>query len=144
MILGRQPLSQPKAKAQGKGPWVSVLRSYGHLDNNVLVAHFLTDKTEEAKKKLVENALAIFAQLKDVQLCTSIWAIIEMVNILVSNKKMARGEVAEIEGQLVSERRLKNLKIFLLKSALRKTTISRSFPGTSDRVFSNIILEWET
>ena len=70
------------------------------------------DKAEEAKKKLVENALAVFAQLKDVQLCTSIWAITEMVNILVSNKKMDRGEVAEIESQLVSERRLKDLKIF--------------------------------
>jgi hypothetical protein len=32
------------------------------------------DKAEEAKKKLVENALVVFAQLKDVQLCTSMWA----------------------------------------------------------------------
>ena len=34
-----------------------------------------------------------------------------MVNILVSGKKMDRGEVAELESQLVSERRLKDLKI---------------------------------
>jgi predicted nucleic acid-binding protein len=39
------------------------------------------------------------------------WAITEMVNILVSGKKMDRGEVAELESQLVSERRLKDLKI---------------------------------
>ena len=83
-----------------------------YLDSNILIAHFSVDKAEEAKKRLVENALAVFAQLKDVQLCTSIWAITEMVNILVSNKKMDRGEVAEIESQLVSERRLKDLKIF--------------------------------
>lgn len=82
-----------------------------YLDNKILIAHFSVDKAEEAKKKLVENAPAVFAQLKDVQLCTSTWAITEMVNILVSNKKMDRGEVAEIESQLVSERRLKDLKI---------------------------------
>jgi predicted nucleic acid-binding protein len=75
---------------------------------------------EEPKKALVEGALAVFAQLKDVQLCTSMWAIAEMVNILVSNKKMNRGEVAEIESQLVSERRLKNLKIYLAEVSPQK------------------------
>jgi predicted nucleic acid-binding protein len=84
-----------------------------YLDSNILIAHFSVDKAEEAKKKLVDNALAVFAQLKDLQLCSSIWAVTEMVNILVSNKRMDRAAVAEIEGQLVSERRLMNLKIFL-------------------------------
>ncbi len=83
-----------------------------YLDSNVLIAYYSSDKAEEPKKKLVENALAVFAQLKDVQLCTSIWAVTEMVNILVSQKKMPRGEVAEIENQLVSEKRLENLKIY--------------------------------
>jgi predicted nucleic acid-binding protein len=82
-----------------------------YLDSNILIAHFSVDRAEEAKKELVENALDVFAQLKDVQLCTSIWAITEMVNILVSHKRMNRGDVAEIESQLVSERRLKDLKI---------------------------------
>jgi predicted nucleic acid-binding protein len=82
-----------------------------YLDSNILIAHFSTDKAEETKKKLLENALAVFVQLKDVQLCTSMWAVTEMVNILVSRTKMNRGDVAEIESQLVSERRLKNLKI---------------------------------
>ncbi len=91
-----------------------------YLDSNVLIAHFSVDKAEEAKKRLVENALAVFAQLKDVQLCTSIWAITETVNILVSNKKMDRGEVAEIEGQLVSERRLRNLKILFIEVSPQK------------------------
>ena len=91
-----------------------------YLDSNILIAHFSVDKAEEAKRKLVENALAVFAQLKDVQLCTSIWAITEMVNILVSNKKMDRADVAEIEGQLVSERRLKTLKIFFTEVSPQK------------------------
>jgi predicted nucleic acid-binding protein len=91
-----------------------------YLDSNVLIAHFSVDKAEEAKKKLVENALVVFAQLKDVSLCTSIWAITEMVNILVSHKKMARGEVAEIESQFVSERRLRDLKILFTEVSPQK------------------------
>jgi predicted nucleic acid-binding protein len=91
-----------------------------YLDANILIAHYAVDKAEEAKKSLVENALDVFAQLKDLQLCTSIWAITEMVNILVSNKKMDRGDVALIESQLVSERRLKNQKIQIIEVSPRK------------------------
>jgi predicted nucleic acid-binding protein len=86
-----------------------------YLDSNILIAHFSTDRAEEAKKKLVENALDAYDEFKDVQLCTSVWAITEMVNILVSNKKMGRGDVAEIESQLVSERRLNSLKIHIIE-----------------------------
>ena len=82
-----------------------------YLDSNVLIAHYSTDKAEEPKKKMVENALAVFAQLKDVHLCTSMWAVTEMVNILVSHKKVDRGLVAEIESQLVNERRLRELRV---------------------------------
>jgi predicted nucleic acid-binding protein len=91
-----------------------------YLDSNILIAYFSTDKTEEAKKKSVEAALAVFAQLKDAQLCTSMWAITEMVNILVSGKKMNRGEVADIENQLVNERRLKGLKIHITEVSPEK------------------------
>jgi predicted nucleic acid-binding protein len=83
-----------------------------YLDSNILISYYSADKAEENKRKLVENALGVFAQLKDVQVCTSMWAVTEMVNILVSQKKMNRGDVAEIENQLVSEKRLGNLKIF--------------------------------
>ena len=31
-----------------------------YLDSNILIAHFATDKSEEIKKKLVENALEVF------------------------------------------------------------------------------------
>src|SRR5258708_3927073 len=43
-----------------------------YLDSNILIAHHSTDKAEESKKKMVENALAVFAELKDIHLCTSI------------------------------------------------------------------------
>jgi predicted nucleic acid-binding protein len=43
-----------------------------------------------------------------------------MVNILVSSKNMDRGVVAELESQLVSERRLKDLKIQLIEVSPRK------------------------
>jgi predicted nucleic acid-binding protein len=79
-----------------------------------LIAFHSLDKAEEAKRKMVDAALSVFAQLKDIQLCTSMWAITEMVNILVSRKNMDRGVVAEIESQMVSEKRLKNLKIHIV------------------------------
>ena len=60
-----------------------------YLDSNILISYFSTDKAEETKNKFVNEALGVFAQLKDLQLCTSIWAITEMVNILVSQKKDA-------------------------------------------------------
>jgi predicted nucleic acid-binding protein len=91
-----------------------------YLDSNILIAHYSVDKAEEAKKRMVENALIVFAELKDIQLCTSMWAVTEMVNILVSNKKMDRVTVAEIESQLVSERRLNNLKIYFTEVSPQK------------------------
>lgn len=91
-----------------------------YLDSNILIAYHSLDRAEEAKKNMVENALAVFAQLKDIQLCTSMWALTEMVNILVSSKRVDRGVVAEIESQLVSERRLKNLRIHFVEVSPRK------------------------
>ena len=91
-----------------------------YLDSNILIAYYAVDKAEENKKKMVESALAVFAELKDVQLCTSMWAITEMVNILVSRKNIDRGEVAQIESQLVSEKRLQNIKIRLLEVSPQK------------------------
>jgi predicted nucleic acid-binding protein len=91
-----------------------------YLDSNILIAHYSADKAEEAKKEMVDNALSVFAELKDIQLCTSMWAVTEMVNVLVSQKKIDRGDVAEIESQLVSERRLRNLKIYFAEVSPQK------------------------
>ena len=82
-----------------------------YLDSNILIAHFAADKAEEPKKKLVQKALTVLAESKDVEVYTSMWAVTEMVNILVSHKKMERGLVAELENQLVNERRLGELKL---------------------------------
>jgi predicted nucleic acid-binding protein len=86
-----------------------------YLNSNILIAHFSTDKAEEPKKKMVETALAVFQQLKDIQLCTSLWAVTEMVNILASAKRMDRAVVGDIESQLVSERRIQNLKLHFVE-----------------------------
>lgn len=91
-----------------------------YLDSNVLIAYHSVDKAEETKRNLVENAFAVFAQLKDVQLCTSMWSVTEMVNILVSHKKVDRGTVAEIESQMVNERRLRNLRIHFVEVSPKK------------------------
>ncbi|HLX43328.1 MAG TPA: type II toxin-antitoxin system VapC family toxin [Bryobacteraceae bacterium] len=86
-----------------------------YLDSNILIAYYSADKSEEPKKVLVQNALDVFAELKDTQLCTSGWAVAEMINILVSSKKMDRGTVAQIESQLIGEKRLGSLKLILLE-----------------------------
>jgi predicted nucleic acid-binding protein len=91
-----------------------------YVDSNVLIAYYSVDKSEETKKKAVEAALAIFVHLTDIQVCTSMWAVTEMVNILVSRQKMERGAVAEIESQLVSEKRLNGLKIRIIDVSPRK------------------------
>ena len=44
-----------------------------YLDSNVLIAHYSTDRAEDTKTKAVEEAFAVFADLKDVQLCISMW-----------------------------------------------------------------------
>jgi len=82
-----------------------------YLDSNVLIAYFAVDKAEQEKKQWVDTALKEFARLKDVQLCTSKWAVTEMVNILVYAKKINGAEVWEKENQLVNERRLRGLRI---------------------------------
>jgi predicted nucleic acid-binding protein len=82
-----------------------------YLDSNILIAHYSVDAAEESKRILVANALDVFARLVDVQLCTSIWALTETVNILISAKNMEPGAVAEIESRLLSEKRLGGLKI---------------------------------
>jgi predicted nucleic acid-binding protein len=86
-----------------------------YLDSNILIAYYSADKAEETKRRTVEEAFAVFGDLKDVQLCTSMWAVTEMVNILASRKNLDRGLVAEIESQLVSEKRLEGLKIQIIE-----------------------------
>ena len=54
-----------------------------YLDSNVLIAYYCSDKAEESKRKMVIDALAVFPQIRDTHLCTSMWAVTEMVNILV-------------------------------------------------------------
>lgn len=91
-----------------------------YLDSNILIALYSTDKAEDLKKKLVENAFDVFDQVKDAQLCFSMWAVTEMVNILVSQKKISPGDVATIESQLVNERRVRNLKVQFVEVSPKK------------------------
>src|SRR5258708_37487789 len=91
-----------------------------YLDSNILIAHYSVDKGEHENREMVENVFRIFADLGDVELCTSMWAITEMVNILISRKKVSRGEVAEIESQLTSERRLNSAKVRFVEVSPRK------------------------
>jgi predicted nucleic acid-binding protein len=74
-----------------------------YLDSNILIAYYSTDPREAPKKKMVHRALDVFARARDVYLCTSIWALTETVNILISEKKMPAADVADIEQRLFIE-----------------------------------------
>lgn len=74
-----------------------------YLDSNILIAHYSPHKSERTKRELVQNALQVFASATDVWLCTSARAITEMVNILISSKKMDPAKVAEVEHRLFTE-----------------------------------------
>ena len=74
-----------------------------YLDSNILISYYSTDPREAPKKKMVQRALDVFARARDVYLCTSIWALTETVNILISEKKMPAADVEDIEQRLFIE-----------------------------------------
>jgi len=74
-----------------------------YLDSNILISYYSTDPREAPKKKMVQRALDVFDRARDVYLCTSIWALTETVNILISEKKMPAADVEDIEQRLFSE-----------------------------------------
>ncbi|HKQ86397.1 MAG TPA: type II toxin-antitoxin system VapC family toxin [Candidatus Acidoferrales bacterium] len=92
-----------------------------YLDSNILIAYYSVDSAEEPKRLMVASALEVFTKLADIQLCTSVWALTEAVNILISAKNMPAGDVAKIESQLQSERRLHGLKIQFLEVSRDKS-----------------------
>jgi predicted nucleic acid-binding protein len=91
-----------------------------YLDSNILIAYYAVDESEKSKKELVQAALRVFGELVDVQLCTSTWAITEMVNTLIAAKRMDPGIVAQIENQITNQRRLEGLKVSLCEVSLQK------------------------
>jgi predicted nucleic acid-binding protein len=85
-----------------------------YLDSNILIACYAGDPAEASKKLLVEHAFKAFMNLKDVQLCTSMWTLAEAYKVLLANKKLKREDVSEIETQLLHEKRLLNIKLKLV------------------------------
>ena len=85
-----------------------------YLDSNVLIAYYSGHRTEQSKNQMVRNALTIFADAKDVWLCTSIWAVTEMVNVLISSKRIDPNRVNEIERRLSVES-FGNLRVKILE-----------------------------
>ena len=107
-----------------------------YLDSNILIAYYSPDKQESHKKQMVQRALDVFAKARDVWLCTSIWAVTEMVNILVSSKKMDPADVAEIEQRLFIES-FGNLRLHFLKVSPDKDyDFARFFDDVRDGILS--------
>jgi predicted nucleic acid-binding protein len=106
-----------------------------YLDSNVLIAYYSGHRTEQSKNQQVHQALAVFANAKDVWLCTSTWAITEMVNVLISSKKMDPRRVADIERQLYAES-FGHLRVKILDVSPEK---SYSFPDFFSDVRKGIL-----
>ncbi|MGB2636426.1 MAG: hypothetical protein WAM58_21020 [Candidatus Acidiferrum sp.] len=86
-----------------------------YLDSNILISFYSADRAEETRTGLLTRRSSFSLNSRICNFVPQFEAITEMVNILVSRKRMPLGEVAEIESQLMSERRLKNLKIQLIE-----------------------------
>jgi|SRR5579862_6545095 len=107
-----------------------------YLDGNILIAYYSSDKQESHKKQMVQRALDVFAKARDVWLCTSIWAVTEMVNILVSSKKMDPADVAEIDQRLFIES-FGNLRLhFLEVNPDKNYDFGRFFDDVRDGILS--------
>jgi predicted nucleic acid-binding protein len=74
-----------------------------YLDSNILIAYYSNDRIERSKKQMVQTALEVFFNARDAFLCTSNWAVTEMVNVLISSKKIDPAKVTEIERRLAIE-----------------------------------------
>lgn len=82
-----------------------------YLDTNIFVSYFSNLDDNKEQKGFVVEAFKIFEQLKDIELWTSMWAITELVKVLIIKIKMNSNSVSEIEKDLLNECRLLNVKI---------------------------------
>lgn len=82
-----------------------------YLDTNIFVSYFSNLDDNKEQKGFVVEAFKIFEQLKDMELWTSMWAITELVKVLIIKIKMDSNSVSEIEKDLLNECRLLNVKI---------------------------------
>jgi predicted nucleic acid-binding protein len=93
-------------------------------------------RRSKAKNQLVHNALAVFANARDVWLCTSVWAVTEMVNILISSKRIDPAKVNEIERRISLES-FGNLQMNILEVSPERTcSFSNFFADVRLRILS--------
>lgn len=82
-----------------------------YLDTNIFVCSFSGAESNVIQCDQVKKVFGIISILKDVELWSSYWAITELVKVLIKKIGMDPLKVAEIETNLVNERRLHGLKI---------------------------------
>lgn len=81
-----------------------------YLDSCIFVAYFSKLPKEYERKDQIINVLSVFSQL-EIELWTSMWAITEMVKILILNNHAKPEEVYEIERDIVNACRIEGLKL---------------------------------
>jgi predicted nucleic acid-binding protein len=90
-----------------------------YLDACVLVAHFAKNREKE-RHKIVLDALKVFSQISEVRLCTSHWAVAEMVKVLILRLKFKNKYVLQCEAELLNKMRLGEVKIEFIDVSNKK------------------------
>lgn len=92
-----------------------------YLDSNILVAFFADGKNaENERKNIITRAMSNFAQLSNIRIVTSLWAITEMAKILINEKKMSNKIVAQIVNNFVKLPKLGQCEIKIIDVSPRK------------------------
>lgn len=98
-----------------------------YLDTNIFVAYYSHTESNKEQKKELMQALSVFSQLKDLELWTSMWAITELVKVLILNIKMDPSKVSVIESDLLNASRLEGIKLHFVDVSPSKDYDFREF-----------------
>ena len=90
-----------------------------YLDACILVAYYSKNK-EKDKNELIKNCITILSTLDDIELCSSSWAVAEMMNVLISRMQLDRQYVYECEQELINTKRLGDIKIKFVDVSIKK------------------------
>ena len=98
-----------------------------YLDTNIFVVYYSNAESNKEQKKDLMQALKNFSQLKDLELWTSMWAITEMVKVLILKIKMDSTKVSVIESDLLNASRLEGIKLHYVDVSPNKDYDFREF-----------------
>lgn len=80
------------------------------MDANIFVCVYSKGKEDLIKRKHLKTTLDLLSKVTDVELCTSVWTITEVVKVLIIEKKYKTETVDKIQVSLNQEKRIMGVK----------------------------------